>query len=209
MLQMRSILERVFATVCLLVLSPVFAIAALLILLDNGLPIFFRQGRLGHAGSAFDVLKFRTMRSDISGRSITASGDSRVTRVGVLLRRYKVDELPQLWNIVRGDMQFVGPRPEVPPFVDPEDGLWKVVLAIRPGLTDLATLVYRDEELMLAGVRDPEQVYRSKILPDKLSLSAYYETKRSLHTDLVLIALTARYSFIRTGFDAHTIRCKF
>jgi len=206
---MRSIVERAFAAVCLLLLLPLLLLTALIIWLDGGWPVFFRQRRVGEHGHMFDLLKFRSMRTNTGGARITAGNDSRITPVGTVLRRYKIDELPQLWNIVRGEMQFVGPRPEVPLFVDAKHPLWQKVLATKPGLTDLATLVYRHEESVLAGARNPEETYKTSILPDKLALSAHYQAMRSLRTDLTLLGLTARYSFIPAGFNAMRIRERF
>src|SRR5207249_11392098 len=120
------------------------------------------------------------MRSGLRGVRITASTDERITRVGGVLRRYKLDELPQLWNVARGDMSLVGPRPEVPDFVDMSVPIWRRVLSVKPGITDVTTLAYRHEEELLAGVADPEKHYREVILPAKLDLNAQYIRKRSV-----------------------------
>lgn len=203
---MRSIVERFVAAVALALLSPLFAAAALLVWLESGSPVYFRQPRVGRNGIIFLLLKFRSMVTNRAGTRITAGNDSRVTRSGAFLRRYKIDELPQLWNILRGDMQFIGPRPEVPDFVNGKDELWKAVLRVKPGLTDPASLVYRHEEAVLAGASNPEELYRERVLPDKLMLSAQYLAQRSLRTDLAIIMLTARYSFAPGGFDSNRIR---
>ncbi|HLI86679.1 MAG TPA: sugar transferase [Bryobacteraceae bacterium] len=203
------ILERVLAALALLACSPVLLAAALAIVLESGFPIFFRQERAGQHGKIFRLIKLRSMRAGRSGARITASGDARVTRVGVFLRKYKIDELPQLWNILAGDMRFIGPRPELPPFVDGRDPLWRAVLAGKPGITDLATLIYRNEEEILAHCADPESAYRRDILPRKLALSVQYRRTRGLATDLRLLALTVRYSFFPRGFEAGEVQKAF
>jgi lipopolysaccharide/colanic/teichoic acid biosynthesis glycosyltransferase len=202
----RDSLEQVLAAIALIVFSPVFAIVALAVGIESGWPVFFRQIRLGRHGSTFQLVKFRSMRSCTTGALVTKAGDSRVTRVGAFLRRYKIDELPQLWNIARGDMQFIGPRPEVPAFVDLRNELWRTVLSTKPGLADPATLVYRDEESVLKSSHNPEETYRTQILPDKLALSARYQALRSWRSDAAVFRLTAWYSFLPAGYDSDRIR---
>jgi lipopolysaccharide/colanic/teichoic acid biosynthesis glycosyltransferase len=126
--------------------------------------------------------------------------------VGRYLRKYKLDELPQLWNVLVGQMSLVGPRPEVPAFVDVTDASWQAVLSVRPGLTDLATLLYRDEERLLAGYSDPERAYRESILPAKLALNLEYLAKRSFASDLSLLVLTVIISLVPRAFDPRKIR---
>jgi lipopolysaccharide/colanic/teichoic acid biosynthesis glycosyltransferase len=179
---------------------------AIAVKVQDGGPIFFRQQRVGRNGSPFTLWKFRSMRLANQGAAFTSSGDRRITTVGRILRKYKLDELPQLWNVVRGDMSLIGPRPEVPHFVDAESPVWQAVHRVRPGITDLATLVYRDEESILAGFADPEQGYRDAVLPAKLALNLEYLRERSLGRDMKLLALTVRYSFVRDGFDPDRIR---
>lgn len=203
---MLTLVERLLAGVSLVVCSPVLVGSALAIILESEFPVFFRQDRVGRHGRIFRLIKLRSMRNDPKGAMITAAGDARVTRVGAVLRKYKIDELPQLWNILVGDMHFIGPRPELPPLVDAADPLWRDVLSVRPGITDLATLVYRNEEDLLAGRDDPEFAYRYDILPRKLALSVQYRRTRNLWTDLKLVALTIRYSFVPRGFEAGAIR---
>jgi len=203
--RIQPILERLTATVALICFSPVLAIAAAAVLLETGRPVLFRQIRVGRAGEPFSIFKLRSMRVGEPGTSITAGLDPRVSRVGALLRKYKLDELPQLWNIMRGEMQFVGPRPELPSFVEPGNALWRAVLREKPGLTDLSTLVYRNEEDILARRSDPERAYREELLPRKLALNASYRRVRSLGADCKLVLLTARYSFLPYGFDPDRI----
>ena len=197
--------DFVLACFSLIVLAPLFAAIALLILLDDGRPVFFRQYRVGQHGAPFRILKFRTMKPRTGGLKITAGGDSRVTKLGAWLRRLKLDELPQLVNIIRGDMSLIGPRPEVPEYVEPQTDSWQRVLAVRPGLTDLASLAFRDEEAILGTAAHPEAYYRSVLLPEKLRLNAQYQNSRSLARDLKLLWLTARYSFFPRGFNRERI----
>jgi lipopolysaccharide/colanic/teichoic acid biosynthesis glycosyltransferase len=200
---------RIVAAAGILFISPILVAAALAVALETGAPVFFRQKRIGRNGAPFQLLKFRTMRTGQAGAKITAANDNRITRVGALLRRHKIDELPQLWNVLRGDMNLVGPRPEVPEYVDLKDPIWNEILQIRPGISDLATLVYRDEEKILGSVANPERYYRDVVLPGKLSLSLHYVRTRSVWTDLRLLAFTVRYSFVPYGFDPQSIKQQF
>lgn len=174
----------------LVVLSPVLLVVALAVVLDSGPPALFRQTRVGRGGVPFTIHKFRTMRP-AAGTLITAGGDPRVTRVGAFLRRSKLDELPQLWDVLRGTMSFVGPRPEVPDMLAryPAAGRAKM-LAVRPGITDLATLEFRDEEAILAGADDVERVYIEEIVPRKLALATRYVDTRSFALDMRILART-------------------
>jgi len=195
------LLEVACALTALVGLAPLLLLFAALIWMDDGRPVLFRQTRVGRNGRPFRILKFRTMRPGSFGRAITAAGDRRVTRVGTWLRRLKLDELPQLINVLKGDMSLIGPRPEVPEFVEFDNALWRAVLEVRPGITDLASLVYRNEEDMLGPALDPDAYYRSAILPAKLRLNLQYLQSRSVRQDLRLLWLTARYSFFPRGFD--------
>jgi len=189
----------------LVLFSPLLAIVALLILLRDGRPVLFRQTRIGRKGKPFCILKFRTMHSGISGHPLTALNDRRITGIGRWLRKFKVDELPQLWNVLRGDMSLIGPRPEVAEFVELQDHRWRTVLEVRPGVTDLASLAFRDEEDLLDPAADLETYYRSVILPQKLHLNLHYQKSRTLSRDLKLLWMTARYSFFPHGFDRDRI----
>ncbi len=180
-------------------------IAAAVRLQDGG-PALFRQDRVGRNGKLFTIWKFRSMRLANSGSAITSSGDDRITPLGRILRRYKLDELPQLWNVARGDMSLIGPRPEAPAFVDSTDPVWRAVHRVRPGITDLATLMYRDEESILAAFEDPERGYRDTVLPAKLALNLEYIERRTAVRDLKLLALTIRYSFAPRGFDPDRVK---
>ncbi len=189
----------------LILLLPLLLFAAVLILVCDGRPILFRQTRVGRNGQPFRLLKFRTMRSRNSGSPITVLNDGRVTPVGRWLRKLKIDELPQLWNVLRGEMSLIGPRPEVPEFVEFSDARWHQVLEVRPGITDLASLAFRNEEDLLGPAADPEIHYRSVILPEKLNLNLYYQRSRSVSRDLKLLWMTARYSFFPWGFNRDRI----
>jgi lipopolysaccharide/colanic/teichoic acid biosynthesis glycosyltransferase len=174
------------------VLAPVMAVAALGVWFSDGRPVLYRQVRVGRDGVPFTLLKFRSMR-DAAGSDVTVSGDGRVFPVGRVLRASKLDELPQLWNVVRGEMSIVGPRPELPRYVAmwPEE-LALVVLGVRPGITDPASIAYRDEERILAQSADPAAEYTNVILPDKLRINVEYLNRRTFRSDLGVIMSTVR-----------------
>ena len=193
----RRLLDVMVSLPALIVLLPLFAVIALSILLDNGRPIFFSQERVGRGGRRFRILKFRSMTTSApeqAGNLITVAGDARVTRVGALLRKLKLDETPQFLNVLKGDMSLCGPRPEVPAYVDMSDPLWRAILRERPGITDPASLLYRSEEDVLARSPNPERFYRETVLPEKLRISRRYLETRSLWSDARLLFLTARSS---------------
>lgn len=176
----------------LIVLSPLFAVVALAVKLDSRGPVFFRQQRVGLNFRPFEMYKFRTMVVDAPklGGQLTVTGDPRVTKTGRWLRKLKIDELPQLINVVIGDMSLVGPRPEVARYVDQMHDAYREVLSVRPGITDLASVKYRDESEILAKAEDPEQAYVEQILPDKLAISRQYIREASLWLDLKIILQT-------------------
>ena len=180
----------------LIVLAPFLFLAALLIWLDSGGKVLFRQQRVGLNGKMFTLFKLRTMRPAKKGLMVTAADDMRVTRIGRLLRRAKIDELPELWNVIRGDMSFVGPRPEVIEFVDLADPVWQEILGHRPGITDPVTLRLRNEEQLLAQVIDKELYYREVIQPYKLRGYANFVRDKSWKTDIRIIARTLKAVFL-------------
>ena len=180
---------RALALGGLLALFPLFLLCAVLIRLSSPGAVFFRQRRVGVGGTAFTLYKFRTM-SAAAGLPVTAENDLRITRFGRFLRKTKLDELPELYNILRGDMAFVGPRPEVVELVDFENPLWREVLSVRPGITDPVTLEFRNEENLLAGVEDKLKFYREVIQPYKLEGYADYLKKKCLKNDLKIVART-------------------
>lgn len=176
----------------LLVLAPLLAAIAAVILVEDGRPVFFRQERVGRDGRPFRIWKFRTMVRDAErrGTAITVGRDPRITRIGHWLRRFKLDELPQLWNVVRGEMSLVGPRPEVPRYVALYTPEQRRVLALVPGITDPASIAYRDEAALLAESDDPERLYVERIMPDKIRINLDYAARRSLWSDLRVILET-------------------
>lgn len=184
--------DMLFASLGLLLLWPALLVIAVAIkLLDRG-PVLFRQTRVGWRGRPFVILKFRTMipPGDSAGVSVTQSGDSRVTPIGRILRRTKLDELPQLWNVLKGDMSLVGPRPEVPRFVECYTADQRRVLELKPGITDFSTLRYRDEEALLEDATDVEQLYMSEVMPRKIELALAYARHASLWEDTKIILQT-------------------
>lgn len=193
-------LKRLFdlgaACLGLLLLSPVLVVIALWIKRDSPGPVFFRQERVGLQGKPFRIYKFRSMRVDNAGLQITVGEDARITPSGRFIRAYKLDELPQLINVVLGDMSIVGPRPEVPRYVKlyPE-AVRTQVLSVRPGITDLASVQYRSESTLLAQSADPERTYIDEVMPAKLALCQRYVQERSFLLDLKIIAMTIAIMF--------------
>ncbi len=190
------LLKRLFdfavALVGLVMLSPVFLILSLMILLDDGGPVFFCQERVGRNGLPFILYKFRSMRvlKEAAHGRFDAGDSSRVTRAGRLLRKTKLDELPQLINVLKGEMSLVGPRPEVRKWVAVYPDRWSRVLTVAPGITDYASLEFRSEEELLSASEEPERTYREVVLPQKLELYEKYVRNWSFATDLRLIVLT-------------------
>jgi len=168
--------------------APVIGLCAMAVLVSSGSPAFFRQTRVGRGGRPFRLVKLRSMRPSDGGPRVTTRDDDRVTPVGRFLRRTKLDELPELWNVLRGDMSFVGPRPEVAEYVDVHDPKWAGILQVRPGLTDPTTLSLRHEEvLMEAAPGDKETYYREILQPLKLAGYQSYLERRTWRSDLVVI----------------------
>ncbi|MDD4050979.1 MAG: sugar transferase [candidate division Zixibacteria bacterium] len=196
---MKRAFDIIVSAVTLVVLSPFFLIIALAVLITMGWPIFFRQTRIGKDSKAFKIIKFRTMikEADKQGLPITTGEDPRVTPIGRILRKTKLDELPQFLNVLWGHMSLVGPRPEVPRYVRMYSRKQMRVLSVKPGLTDPATIEYRDEETILAKYNDPEKAYIEVIMPDKLRLNLSYLEKASFTGDLALIFHTFTKLFDR------------
>jgi lipopolysaccharide/colanic/teichoic acid biosynthesis glycosyltransferase len=184
--------EFFLAVFGLVAVAPILLGCAVLIKLGSKGPVFFRQKRVGLNGNEFVLLKLRTMSVGSSGSLVTAAGDSRVTSIGRILRIAKIDELPELWNIIRGEMSFVGPRPEVPQYVDITDPIWQEILTHRPGITDPVTLRLRNEEQLLAQVVDKETFYRDVVQPYKLRGYLYFIRNKSWKTDIRIIGRTLR-----------------
>jgi lipopolysaccharide/colanic/teichoic acid biosynthesis glycosyltransferase len=187
---MKRLFDVVLAGCGLIVLAPVLGLAALAVRIESAGPAIFRQVRVGRRFRPFVIYKLRTMYVDRPGRAISVGGDSRITRVGLLLRATKLDELPQLLNVLKGDMSLVGPRPELARYVELFRDDYADILEARPGLTDLASIKYRDEAALLAQAADPEAEYVQRILPDKVRLAREYARRSSLSFDLLLIVRT-------------------
>ena len=191
-----KVIKRIFDLVCstlgLIVLSPVLIIIAIKIKAGSDGPVFFKQIRVGQSGKEFEILKYRTMVVDAEklGKQITVGNDNRITKIGSFLRKYKLDELPQLINVFKGDMSLVGPRPEVPRYVKLYNEEQKKVLEVKPGITDLASIRYRDENDLLGGVENPEEFYINTIMPDKLALNLEYIRKNNIVFDIYIILNT-------------------
>jgi len=197
-------LKRLFDLICagagLVLLSPLLLDIALWIKLDSPGPVFFRQLRVGRFGVPFRIHKFRSMTegAPLAGPELTVGADPRITRAGHVLRRAKLDELPQLIDVLLGTMSLVGPRPEVPRYVAmyPAE-LREKILSVRPGITDLASIEYRDESTLLARAADPERVYVEQVMPAKLRYAAQYVDRMSLLNDVRLIGATLRSLWLR------------
>lgn len=182
--------EIIIALAGLIALMPLFVLVALIIKLTSKGKVLFSQPRVGLGGEEFMIYKFRTMRPAKSGVNLTCANDNRVTGIGRWLRRLKMDELPQLWNILRGDMSFVGPRPEVPEYVDMKNPLWQEILSTRPGLTDPITLRLRNEEHLLAEVENKEAFYLETLQPFKIRGWAWFVRHKTWKTDIRIICRT-------------------
>ena len=184
--------DIVLSCLGLLLLSPLFVVVAVWIVIDNPGPIFYRQMRVGKDGKDFGLLKFRSMRIGADKESLITIGehDSRITRAGYYIRKYKLDELPQLWNVLVGDMSLVGPRPEVRKYVDMYTDEQRQVLTVRPGITDYASIEYIDENRILAQAEDPDRTYIEEILPAKIALNMRYIKHQTLGEYMKIIFLT-------------------
>lgn len=185
----KRICDVFLATLIAVPTLPVAVACAVMIRVVDGPPILFRQYRVGRAGVPFHILKFRTMKTE-PGPQVTLGGDPRITRIGSFLRRTKLDELPQLWNVLRGDMSLVGPRPEVPGYVALYPRWFASVVTLRPGVTDYASIILSDEERVLATAGRGEGFYGDVLLPRKLALTRLYRRRVSFRTDLLLILAT-------------------
>jgi lipopolysaccharide/colanic/teichoic acid biosynthesis glycosyltransferase len=196
----KRLFDLVVAAAALLLLSPLLLGLAVLIRLDSPGPVFFRQERVGRHGRTFRIHKFRTMVVDAPqrGLALTVGADPRITRSGAWLRRTRLDELPQLIDVLQGHMSLVGPRPEVPRYVEHyPPALRDKALAVRPGITDPSSLAFLDESERLAKAADPEREYIEHILPLKLQAAADYAARASLWTDLGVIVRTVRLLWVR------------
>lgn len=187
---MKRLFDIIFSALGLIALSPLFLVVALLIKLDDHGPVFFRQERIGKDFKPFLIFKFRTMKTAPDGRGplITVSGDARITGTGKIMRKYKIDELPQLINVLKGEMSFVGPRPEVGKYVEMFKSDYKQLLKLRPGITDPAAINYSSEEGILSASKERwEDAYIKEVLPEKIRLSLQYAGKHTLLADVGII----------------------
>ena len=186
---MKRAFDVLFSLIGIIVLLPVFIIISLLIIIDSKGGILYKQERTGKGDEIFKVFKFRTMRPDSfsKGALTVGSRDPRITNVGYYLRKYKLDELPQLFNVLFGDMSFVGPRPEVKKYTDLYNTAQKKVLTVRPGITDYASIKFRNENDLLSVSDNPEQLYIDEIMPEKLDLNLKYINDNSLFKDIKII----------------------
>jgi lipopolysaccharide/colanic/teichoic acid biosynthesis glycosyltransferase len=189
---MIRLLDIIFSAVGLLLLSPLFLIIYILIRCESKGGGFYCQQRVGKDGRMFGLYKFRSMRtgSDKKGLITVGGHDSRITRMGYFIRKYKIDELPQLWNVLKGDMSLVGPRPEVKKYVDLYTEEQRRVLSVRPGITDYASIEYVDENEILGNADDPDRVYVEEIMPAKIKLNMRYIENRNLNEYFKIIGLT-------------------
>lgn len=188
---LKYIFDRMMALIGLIILWPVlFGVAILIKIKMPGGPVIFKQRRVGRDGRLFTMYKFRSMTVGHGGSSVSVAGESRITPLGAKLRRYKLDELPELWNVLIGDMSFVGPRPDVPGYADQLKGEDREVLKLRPGITGPASLKYRDEEDLLAKQPDPQKYNDEVIFPDKVKINLYYLHHYSFIKDIEMIFCT-------------------
>lgn len=186
----KYLFDRLAGLIALLIFLPVIFLISIIIMIKDGFPIFFTQKRVGKDGKLFKMIKFRTMQKNDSKNTVSVKGDSRITKTGAFLRRYKLDELPELINIVFGQMSFVGPRPDVPGYADLLEGENRKILKLRPGLTGPATLKYFDEEEILAKQENPQKYNDEVIFPDKVKINLQYYYNNSLVKDIRIIFAT-------------------
>ena len=188
---LKFIFDRLVSFIGLFVLWPILLVVAILARIKMpGGPVLFSQERVGRGGRLFTMYKFRTMTVGHGGSTVTVAGEPRITTLGARLRKYKLDELPELWNVLKGEMSFVGPRPDVPGYADTLVGEDREVLKLRPGITGPASLKYRNEEEILANVEDPQRYNDEVIFPDKVRINRYYLHHYSFFMDIKMIIAT-------------------
>ena len=197
---LKYLFDRLVSLIGLLVLWPVLLVVAVLIRIKMpGGPVLFRQKRVGKDGKLFSLIKFRSMTVHHGGSTVSVAGESRITPLGAKLRRYKLDELPELWNVLKADMSFVGPRPDVPGYADALTGEDREMLQLRPGITGPATLKYRNEEEILASVEDPQKYNDEVIFPDKVRINRYYLHHYSFWMDIRMMVATVLGQHLEYG----------
>lgn len=197
----KRLFDIFFATIGIILLIPVFLLIAILIKREDGGSIFFVQERVGFGGKLFRLYKFRTMvvGAEKIGKQITVDGDNRITRTGKVLRKYKLDELPQLFNVIKGYMSLVGPRPEVPYYVNLYNQRQKEVLKIMPGITDPASISFYNESEILGKAKDPEKEYINNIMAQKININLNYSKNANIFKDFLIILKTLYISFFKKG----------
>jgi lipopolysaccharide/colanic/teichoic acid biosynthesis glycosyltransferase len=210
----KRLFDLVMSLTALILLSPLMLFTAFLIKLSMPGPVFFRQKRIGRYALPFTIYKFRTMQLNISNVSVTLSHDSRITPLGQLLRKTKLDELPQLFNILKGEMSIVGPRPDVPGYYDTLKENDQVIWQLRPGLTGLDSMCYPNEEVILDKESDPEKFYDEKLWPDKVRLNKWYAENRDFWMDFTIVLNTASFllfgrKLLRVGRDGFEAKGRF
>ena len=190
--------DLIVSTFGIMLLLPFMVVIAIIIKISDGGTVFYRQTRVGRYEKNFKIFKFRTMVSDADsiGINLTKADDKRITKIGAWLRKMKLDELPQLWNVILGDMSLVGPRPEVPKYVQYYSDTQKDILKYKPGITDIASLEYKHEEKILAKFKDIEKYYIEKCIPEKIELNLCYANKAGFLEDTKLIILTIYLCFV-------------
>lgn len=208
-MKVKRLFDIVRSLIGLILLLPAFLIVAAAIKLTSRGPVFFRQKRVGLNFKPFYIYKFRTMVKDAEtkGYQITAGGDPRITGVGKVLRKTKLDELPQLINVLKGDMSLVGPRPEVQKYVDLYRADYEEILKMRPGITDISSLMFRNEEGVLGNQPDPERFYRETLLPEKIKLAREYIERCGFSFDVSLILKTV-YRIVRPLHSHQELTCR-
>ena len=188
---LKSLIDRIASLFGLIFLFPILLVVGILIRVKMpGGPIIFKQKRVGQYGKLFTMYKFRSMTVSHSGSSVSVKGESRITPLGIQLRKYKLDELPELWNVLIGDMSFVGPRPDVPGYADKLEGDARRILLLKPGITGPASLKYRNEEELLAEQEDPQKYNDEVLFPDKVRINIEYLNNRSFWHDIKIIIYT-------------------
>lgn len=186
----KRLFDIVFSVLGIMIIFPVFIIIIILQIIFTGKRIFFIQERVGRFGKVFFIIKFRTMNLKSNYNSVSIKGENRITKFGSFLRKYKIDEIPEIWNVLKGDMSFVGPRPDVPEYVNKLTDDQKIILNLRPGITGPASIKYKNEEEILSKQYDPINYYNKVIFPDKIRLNLNYIKYRNIYTDIKMILYT-------------------
>ena len=188
---MKRLFDIIVSALAIVVLSPIFVVVAILIVITGGFPIIYKQQRVGKNCKMFTMYKFRTMTNRKQEKDIADLGDSsRITKIGALLRKTKFDEIPQMWNVLKGDMSIVGPRPELKSRLQYHKSHWDKVYSVRPGITGNSSIVFRNEEELLANVDEPQQYYIDVLLPKKIAMYEEYVDKQSFSYDILIILKT-------------------